>query len=77
MTQHRYGAIKDVWIGYEWLLKSKLEELDHMAREMYKAMQLSGASKGAIDQFIPAAFADLWGRVAAEQEAAQCGKKSE
>lgn len=71
MSRYRHGSIEAVWASYEWLIKEKLEALDHLTRQMYTEMQLSGASKEVIEQFVPAAFSSLWERVALEQERAK------
>ncbi|AZN43376.1 hypothetical protein [Paenibacillus albus] len=69
MTRYRHGSVDQVWGSYEWLVRTKLEELDHLSRQIYKDMQLSGASKAHIEMFLHESFENLWKRVAVEEEA--------
>jgi len=70
VNRHYPETLHEVWESYEWLLKSKLEELDHMARQMFKAMQVTHtANNDKIRSFMQEMFAATWEQVAAQQEA--------
>jgi len=62
-------SMEEVWDSYEWLLKSKLEEIDYMTRKMFQEMQFVRAKNDDIRAFLHQRFAELWERVADEQEA--------
>lgn len=70
MSHHYPKSIMEVWNSYEWLIKEKLEALDHYARCMFREM--AGVRSGASNQEIRVAmgelFAELWEQVAEEQD---------
>lgn len=69
MNRHYPETLHEVWESYEWLLKSKLQELDHMARQMFKSMQATNAANNdKIRRFMQEMFAALWEQVAAQEE---------
>lgn len=73
-NRHYPPDLEEVWNSYEWLMKTKLEELDHMARQMFKEMKLVKASDKLIRSYIERQFAELWEYVAYQQEAKE-GKR--
>ncbi|QHT60649.1 hypothetical protein GXP70_12335 [Paenibacillus lycopersici] len=68
MTRYHHRNMEEVWLSFEWLLRSKLEELDHLSRQLYKDMQSAGAKPADIEAFLPGAFSELWSRVAAAED---------
>lgn len=75
-NRHIPSSIVEVWDSYEWLVRRKLEELDHLTRQMYKDMQMTRSKQEDIREFIPMAFAELWDNVAEEQERGGRGARS-
>ena len=72
MNRYYPPTIEEVWDSYEWLMKSKLEEIDHMTRQMFKEIQaLKKLKEPEIRKFLSERFAALWNQVAEEQEALQ------
>lgn len=76
MNRHYPQSIKEVWESYEYLLKQRLEQMDHLAREMYKEMAMLRSAKPAlIREFMELEFAKLWEQVAEEQEGGRKGER--
>lgn len=69
MNRHYPSSIEEVWDSFEWMLKSKLEEIDHMARQMYQEMQYTRTNNDTIRDYMQERFAELWEYVAVYQEA--------
>ncbi|WP_042165569.1 hypothetical protein [Paenibacillus gorillae] len=62
-------GVQEVWDSFEWLIREKLEGLDHLTRQMYTEMQLaSGRNSKDVRASIEYLFADLWENVAAVEE---------
>lgn len=72
MNRHYPPSIEEVWDSFEWMLKTKLEEIDHMARQMFREMTLLRTTDEAtIRAYMQESFAELWECVAMQQEANQ------
>jgi len=67
-NRHYPPSVEEVWSSYEWLVKSKLEELDHMARCIYREMMYARSKPEMVRQLMAERFAELWECVAEEQE---------
>lgn len=68
MSRHYPPGIEEVWDSYEWLLKSKLEEIDYMARLMFQEMQFTRTDNNTIRDYMQERFAELWEYVASHEE---------
>jgi len=69
MNRHYPPSIEEVWDSFERLMKAKLEEIDYMAREMYREMAMLRTTNDAtIRAFMQESFAELWECVATQQE---------
>jgi len=55
------------WESFRPWMKRKLQELDHMTRQIEYEMRSVGASSKMIYEFLPKAFAELWREVAREE----------
>ena len=55
------------WESFRPWMKRKLQELDHMTRQIEFEMRSVGASSKMIYDFLPKAFAELWNEVAQEE----------
>lgn len=64
----RPSNMEEVWESFEWLYRDKLEQLDHMTRQMIYEMSYKGCDVERIHQFIRERFAELWEAVAREKE---------
>lgn len=67
-NRYRHSNMQDVWDSFEWLYRQKLEELDHMTRQMIREMSYPGCDVVRIHEFVREQFADLWENVARQQE---------
>lgn len=67
-NRYRTSNMAEVWESFEHLYRHKLEELDHMTRQMMNEMTYSGCDREAIARFVRQSFADLWESVATEQD---------
>lgn len=75
MNRHYHSEAPSVWASYEYLIKERLESIDHMARRMFSELQYTGMRKDDIYAFMEEQFTELWKKVAAEQEAITNGRK--
>lgn len=68
MNRHYPKSAAEVLESYEFLLKDKLRDIDHMTRQMFRDLQLTGQSNQQIREMLTQSFWDIWEQVAAEEE---------
>lgn len=70
MNRYYPPTVEEVWDSFEWLMKSKLQEIEFMKHQMFKEIKtLKKLRDHEIDQFIEERFTDLCNQV--EQESKQ------
>jgi len=64
---YRRQAI-EVWESFTPYLRSKLDAVDYMLRQIVSEMRASRATSEVIADYLPAAFAELWADVARKND---------
>lgn len=59
MNRHYPKSVAEVLESYEFLLKDKLRDIDHMTRQMFRDLQLTGQSNQQIREMLTQSFWDI------------------
>ncbi|KIL35137.1 hypothetical protein SD71_16020 [Cohnella kolymensis] len=75
-NKHYHSEMEDIYQSYEWLIRDKLEQLDHLARKMCADMGTAGFSHANYTFFIQQKVKELVAEIIREGDLANGSDKN-